>query len=78
MWEKYPPVTIRKGLIAYFRYSIGRGTMFIQKYINLYFNKILQKRVANAIQTNRLFLGEVKRIAVLYGVSLAYVLLVII
>ncbi len=32
--------------------------MFIQKYINLYFNKILQKRVANAIQTSRLFLGE--------------------
>ena len=32
--------------------------MFIQKYINLYYNKILQKRVANAIQTGRLFLGE--------------------
>jgi hypothetical protein len=39
MWEKYPPVTIRKGLIAYFRYPIGCGTMFIQKYINLYYNK---------------------------------------
>ena len=58
MWEKYPPVTIRKGLIAYFRYPIGCGTMFIQKYINLYYNKILQKCVANAIQISRLFLGD--------------------
>jgi hypothetical protein len=58
MWEKYPPVTIRKGLIAYFRYSIECGIMSIQKYIDLYFNKILQKRVANAIQTSRLFSGD--------------------
>ena len=57
MWEKYPPVTIQKGLIAYFRYSIECGTMFIQKYINLYFNKSITKCVANAIQTSRLFLS---------------------
>ena len=33
-------------------------SIFIQKYINLYYNKILQKCVADAIQTSRLFLGE--------------------
>jgi len=32
--------------------------MIIQKYINLYLNKIITKCVANAIQTSRLFLGE--------------------
>ena len=32
-------------------------SVFIQKYINLYYNKILQKCVANAIQISRLFLG---------------------
>ena len=32
--------------------------MFIQKYINLYYSKILQKCVADAIQTSRLSLGE--------------------
>ena len=31
--------------------------MFIQKYINLYYNKGIAKCVANAIQTSRLFLG---------------------
>ncbi len=31
--------------------------MFIQKYINLYFNKSITKCVANAIQTSRLFLS---------------------
>jgi hypothetical protein len=32
--------------------------MFIQKYINLYYNKSITKCVANAIQTSRLFLGQ--------------------
>ena len=31
--------------------------IFIQKYINLYYNRILQKCVADAIQTSRLFLS---------------------
>lgn len=31
--------------------------MFIQKYINLYYNKTIAKCVAGAIQTSRLFLG---------------------
>ena len=32
--------------------------MFIQKYINLYYNKSITKCAANAIQIGRLFLGE--------------------
>ena len=31
---------------------------FIQKYINLYYNKGITKCVADAIQKSRLFLGE--------------------
>ncbi len=70
MWEKYPPVTIQKGLIAYFRYSIECGTMFIQKYINLYFNKSITKCVkATLYKMPKLFLGEVKIVTVLISVS---------
>ena len=32
--------------------------MFVQKYINSYYNKSITKCVANAIQIGRLFLGE--------------------
>lgn len=39
--------------------EVGEGmSIFILKYINLYYNKILQKCVADAIQIGRLFLGE--------------------
>ena len=31
---------------------------FVDRYINLYFNKSITKCVADAIQTSRLFLGE--------------------
>ena len=33
-------------------------SMIIQKYINLYYNKTLQKCVADAIQISQLFLGK--------------------
>ena len=37
----------------------GEGmSVFIQKYINLYYNKSITKCVANAIQISRLFLIE--------------------
>ena len=32
--------------------------MFVQKYINSYYNKSITKCVADAIQTSRLFLGN--------------------
>ena len=65
MWEKYPPVTIRKGLIAYFRYSIGCGTMIIQKYRNVYFNKSITKiALWQRYTSSQLFLGQVKIVTV--------------
>ena len=46
-----------------------------QKYINLYLNKSITKCVANAIQTSRLFLGEIIRFIGLFIVSGSFALL---